>query len=139
MPSLRIIINDSTALKTFIVSCMVNIWALKKWCLIIMAYCKAKLDWAFLRRIWKRMKGGNGKGKAYGFFERNKTKELNYFRDRERKPRKKKDGKKGRKKVPDEDDGLTAKQRRKIVSKAIISSSEGSDSEGEKLKIDVGR
>lgn len=67
---------------------------------------------------------------------------FNNSRDKERKPRKRKEGKepkKGRKKIPEEDDGLTAKQRRKIVSKAIISSSEGSDSEGEKLKIDVGR
>ena len=61
------------------------------------------------------------------------------FRERERKPRKKKETKQRKKKVPEEDDGLTAKQRRKIVSKAIISSSEGSDSEGEKLKIDDGR
>lgn len=36
-------------------------------------------------------------------------------------------------------EGLTSKQRRKVVSKAIISSSEGSDSDGEnKLKIDEG-
>lgn len=40
--------------------------------------------------------------------------------------------------MKEDEDGLTAKQRRKIVSKATISSSEGSDSEGEKLKIDVG-
>lgn len=65
-----------------------------------------------------------------------------FFREKgERKPRerKRKEPKesKRKKKVIDED-GLTAKQRRKIVSKATISSSEGSDSEGEKLKIDVG-
>ena len=39
-----------------------------------------------------------------------------------------------RKKQTEDEDGLTAKQRRKIVSKAIISSSD-SDSEAEKLKI----
>jgi len=38
-----------------------------------------------------------------------------------------------------ENEGLSSKQRRKVVSKAIISSSEGSDSEGEKkLRIDDG-
>ena len=64
----------------------------------------------------------------------------------ERKPRerKRKEPKgKGKKaaaaaKKREDEDGLTTKQRRKIVSKATISSSEGSDSEGEKLKIDVG-
>lgn len=35
----------------------------------------------------------------------------------------------------EEDDGLSAKQRRKIVSKATISSSDDSDSDTEKLKI----
>ncbi|XP_067654573.1 RNA polymerase-associated protein CTR9 homolog isoform X2 [Haliotis asinina] len=63
---------------------------------------------------------------------------------KERKPRKRKQKepkeskKKDKKKKVDEDeDGLTAKQRKKIVSKAIISSSEGSDSEGgKKLQID---
>ncbi|XP_076114425.1 RNA polymerase-associated protein CTR9 homolog [Mytilus galloprovincialis] len=53
---------------------------------------------------------------------------------KERKGRKRKDGKN---RNPDSDDGLSAKQRRKIVSKAMISSSEGSDSEGaKKLRID---
>ena len=64
------------------------------------------------------------------------------FRERgekkERKRRGGKDGKDKKKKAADDEDGLTAKQRRKIVSKAMISSSEGSESEGEKLKIDVG-
>lgn len=71
--------------------------------------------------------------------------ELPIYREKgERKPRerKRKEPKepkgKGKKKIREDDDGLTAKQRRKIVSKATISSSEGSDSEGEKLKIDVG-
>ncbi|CAH1786982.1 unnamed protein product [Owenia fusiformis] len=64
-------------------------------------------------------------------------------RDRKRKQRKKKEGKEGKKKKLKEkfveDDGLSAKQRRKIVSKAMISSSEGSDSEGgSKLKIASG-
>jgi len=35
----------------------------------------------------------------------------------------------------DDVEGLSAKQRRKVVSKALISSSENSDSEGEKLRI----
>lgn len=52
---------------------------------------------------------------------------------KERKGRKRKDGKN---RNPDSDDGLSAKQRRKVVSKAMISSSEGSDSEGaKKLRI----
>lgn len=55
---------------------------------------------------------------------------------RSRKQREPRESKK--KKHVEDDDGLTAKQRRKIVSKAIISSSEGSESESEKLKIDVG-
>ncbi|KAK3600789.1 hypothetical protein CHS0354_009223 [Potamilus streckersoni] len=54
----------------------------------------------------------------------------------ERKPRKRREGKGRKRKEAELDDGLSAKQRRKIVSKAIISSSEGSESEGEKLKID---
>lgn len=59
-------------------------------------------------------------------------------RERPRKKgRKQKEGKESKKKKQVEDeDGLTAKQRRKVVSKAIISSSEGSESEDEKLKID---
>lgn len=57
---------------------------------------------------------------------------------KERKPRKPRKPKETKKKLRiEEDDGLTAKQRRKVVSKALISSSEGSDSDdGEKLRID---
>ena len=56
---------------------------------------------------------------------------------RERKPRKPRESAKSRRKKEQlDDDGLTAKQRRKVVSKATISSSEDSDSEGGKLKID---
>ena len=56
-------------------------------------------------------------------------------RRKERRGKKRKDGK--NRKQPDSDDGLSAKQRRKVVSKATISSSEGSDSEGaKKLRID---
>ena len=57
--------------------------------------------------------------------------------EKKRKRKEPKD-KKNKKKGTEDEDGLTAKQRRKIVSKAMISSSEGSESEDEKLKIDVG-
>ena len=59
-------------------------------------------------------------------------------RGRSRKPRTK-GSKKSRSskssKVVEDEDGLTAKQRRKVVSKALISSSEGSDSEGRKMRV----
>ena len=54
--------------------------------------------------------------------------------DRSRKPRRK--GGAASKKKVEGDDGLSAKQRRKVVSKATISSSDGSDSEGGKLQIE---
>lgn len=57
-------------------------------------------------------------------------------RKRSRKPRKPRQKKEKVDKKKDNPDGLTAKQRRKVVSKAFVSSSSGSESEGEKLKID---
>ncbi|XP_052225618.1 RNA polymerase-associated protein CTR9 homolog [Dreissena polymorpha] len=66
-----------------------------------------------------------------------KRKEKGEKGEKKRKRKEPKD-KKNKKKGTEDEDGLTAKQRRKIVSKAMISSSEGSESEDEKLKIDVG-